>query len=154
MQPPFLQWMLLSQKLIFSHAAETLYSNEYPLTSLTPLIAVITKTEATAIDRTQHSVRSIFPIKFIFSFLDVCFYLVLNTIAAVPLLTPVAISHLQKLSLSVMLAITDYSVAEGRLLVANGIEHFYLDIATACYEHWDINKIVSNAAGLWIEAIN
>ena len=91
----------------FSHAAETLCSNKYPLTSLGPLIIVITETEATVIDHTQHSVRSIFPIKFIFSFLDVCFYLVLNTITAVPLLTLVAVSHLQKLLLSVTLDITD-----------------------------------------------
>lgn len=95
----------------FSHAAETLYSNKYPLTSLGPLIIVTTEAEATVIDHTQHPVRPIFPIKFIFSFLDVCFYLVLNTITAVPLLTPVAISHLQKLLLSVTLAITDYSIA-------------------------------------------
>lgn len=81
------------------------------LTSLSSLITVITKTEATAIDHTQHSVRSIFQIKFIFSFLDVCFYLVFNTITAVPLLTPVAIIHSQKLLLSLTLAITDYSIA-------------------------------------------
>lgn len=95
----------------FSHAAETLYLNKYPLTLLGPLFVVITETESTVIDHTQYSVRSAFPIKFIFSFLEVCFYLVLNTITAVPLLTPVAVSHLQKLLLSVTLAITDYSIA-------------------------------------------
>lgn len=137
-------------QIIFSHAAETLYSNKHTLTSLGPLIAIITKTEAAAIDHTQHSVRSIFPIKFIFSFLDVCFYLVLNTITAVPLLTPVAITRSQKLLFSVTLAVTDYSIAKGRFLVVNGTEHFYLDIATTRYEHWDINRIVNNVARLWI----
>lgn len=46
-----------------------------------------------------------------------------------------AVRHLQKLLLSVTLAITDYSIALGRFLVLNGIEHFYLDIATPHYEH-------------------
>lgn len=65
----------------FSHAAETLYLNEHPLTSLVPLIVIITETEAAFVDHTEHSLKSIFPIRFLFSFF--CFYLVLSTIASV-----------------------------------------------------------------------
>lgn len=68
---------------IFSHAAETLYLNEHPLTSLVLLIIIITEAETAFVDHTQHSLKSIFPIKFLFSFSPVCFYLVLSTITAV-----------------------------------------------------------------------
>lgn len=67
----------------FSHAAETLYLKDHPLTSLVLLIIFITEAETAFVDHTQHSLKSIFPIKFLFSFSPVCFYLVLSTITAV-----------------------------------------------------------------------
>lgn len=78
--------------------------------------------------------------------MDISFYSILNTVTAAPLL----VSHLQKLLLSVMLTVTDYRIAQGRFLVVNGIEHFYLPIATTHHEHRDINRIINNATGLWI----
>lgn len=72
---------------IFPHAAETFNLNKHPLKSLVPLIVIITETEAAFVDHTQHSLKSIFPIRFLFSFPSVCFYLVLSTITAVLELT-------------------------------------------------------------------
>lgn len=75
--------MLLNQKVIFPMLQKPSIWTSIQLTSLVPLIVIITETEAAFVDHTQHSLKSIFPIRFLFSFSSVCFYLVLSTITVV-----------------------------------------------------------------------